>query len=74
MTQRVQNRLQTLKTLSTLMGRTSWMLLIQERHIKPKADPQHDNMTLEQSEMLSMQVYVMRMFFFIFLKIESRKN
>ena len=63
MTQRVQNRLQTLKTQSKLMGGTSWMLLIQERDIMPKADLQHDEMTLKQSEMLSMQVYVMRMIF-----------
>ena len=61
MTQRVQNRLETLKTLSKLMDGTSWMLLIQERDIMPKADRQHDDMTLNQSEILSMQVYVMRM-------------
>jgi hypothetical protein len=53
------------------MGGTSWMLLIQERDIMPKADLQHDEMTLKQSEMLSMQVYVMRMIFDFFNRVKK---
>ena len=37
------------------------MLLIQEGDTKPREDLQHDDMTLKQSERLSMQAYVMRM-------------
>ena len=55
MPERVENSLLTFKTLTKhVMDCISWMLLIQEGDTKPREDLQHDDMTLKQSEKLSM--------------------
>ena len=60
MTERIENRLQTLKTLRIhVMDGASWMLLIQEGDAKPREDLQHGDMSRKQSERLSMR-YVIR--------------
>ena len=65
MTEHVENRPKTLKTLLSkhVIDGKSWMLLIQEGDTKPREDLQHDDMTRSQSERLSIQAYLMIIIF-----------
>ena len=69
MTEHVENCPKTLKTLLSkhVIDGTSWMLHIQEGDTKPRVDLQHDDMTRSHSERLSIQAYVMIIFFEKFL-------